>query len=59
MNAEAIEKEIINWNIHTYQHLTSFVDLVQRVEKKAEANAYDYQLRDFYFNPSFDIFGTN
>jgi hypothetical protein len=58
MNSESVEKEIINWNIHTFQNLTTFVDLVQRVEKGVPAKRDDFKIRDFYFNPSFQIFGN-
>lgn len=58
MNAESVEKEIINWNIHTFQNLCTVVDALHRVERKQAAEEHDFKIRDFYFKPSFDIFGT-
>jgi hypothetical protein len=58
MNSETAQKEIIHWNILTLQHLTSIVDLVSRSEAKLKPSPYDFRLRDFYFNPNFELFGT-
>lgn len=57
MNAESVEKEIINWNIHTFQNLCTVVDVLHRVDRKQPAEEHDFKIRDFYFKPSFDIFG--
>jgi hypothetical protein len=52
-----VEKEIINWNIHTFNNLTTFTDLIHRVENKLPPKPEDTNLRDFYFNPGFQLFG--
>ena len=57
MNAESVEKEIINWNIHTFQNLCTVVDVLHRVDRKEQAEQHDFKIRDFYYNPSFNIFG--
>lgn len=59
MNAESVQKEIINWNIHTFQNLSTVVDVLHRVDKKEKAEEHDFKVRDFYYKPSFGIFGRS
>ena len=58
MNNESIDKEIVYWNIHTFNHLVNIASIYEVYQERSMPKEYHLKIRDFYYQPNFYIFGV-